>query len=461
MASVDNDLAVIVLAAGQGTRMKSTRPKVLHEIGGRPLIGHIAAELSALGAARVVLVVGPDMDDIAVAARAAAPGLRIDSVVQRDRLGTGHAALQARSALSDFRGDILVALGDAPFVSAATFQRLREGLSAPDRPAVCVLGVRLEDPAMFGRMVVGTGDVLERIVEAKDATPAELKIDLVNTGVMAFAGNGFFELLSRLEPTNAQKEYYLTDAVGIVRKSGRVARAVEGSKAEWLAANDRVELAALEAEFQSRARRNAMLAGATLVDPATVWFSYDTRIGSDTVIHPSVQFGPGVSIGKGVTIKGFCHIEGTSIADGAIVGPFARLRPGADVGADAHIGNFVEIKNARIETGAKVNHLTYIGDARVGAKANIGAGTITCNYDGFEKFHTDIGAGAFVGSNSALVAPVKIGDGALVGAGSVVTKDVPQDALVVVRGTPTVSAGWAKKFRERRAAEKAAKKKGD
>ncbi len=459
MASPDNDLAVIVLAAGQGTRMKSRHPKVLHEVGGRSLIGHIAAELAVLGASRVVLVVGPDMDAVLASARAAAPALRIDAVVQWDRLGTGHAALQAKGALDGFKGDIVVALGDAPFVSAATFRRLRDGLRGVDKPAVCVLGVRVADPGPYGRMVCTADGTLERIVEAKDASPAERKIDLVNTGVMAFDGAGFFDLLSRIEPTNAQREFYLTDAVALARKAGRNARAVEGTAEDWLAANDRAELAALEAVFQDRARKAAMLAGVTLVDPASVWFSHDTVIGPDTVVHPSVQFGPGTTIGRDVTIKGFCHFEGTRVADGAVVGPFARLRPGADIGPDAHVGNFVEIKNAKVEAGAKVNHLSYIGDARVGAKANIGAGTITCNYDGFEKFHTDIGAGAFVGSNSALVAPVKIGDGALVGAGSVVTQDVPADALVVARGQPATSPGWAKKFRDRRAAEKAAKKK--
>jgi bifunctional UDP-N-acetylglucosamine pyrophosphorylase/glucosamine-1-phosphate N-acetyltransferase len=460
MASPDNDLAVIVLAAGQGTRMKSTRPKVLHEVGGRSLIGHIAAELARLGASRVVLVVGPEMDAVAASARAAAPGLRIDAVVQHDRRGTGHAALQARAQLDGFGGDILVALGDAPFVSAATFRRLREGLRGADRPAVCVLGVRVADPGPFGRMVTQVDGTLERIVEAKDATQAELQIDLVNTGVMAFAGAGFFDLLGRIQPDNAQKEFYLTDAVALARKAGRTARAVEGAAEDWLAANDRVELAALEAVFQARARRAAMLAGVTLVDPGSVWFSHDTVIGADTLVHPSVHFGPGTRIGSGVTIKGFCHFEGAQVANGAVVGPFARLRPGASIGTEAHVGNFVEIKTATVETGAKVNHLSYIGDARVGAGANVGAGTITCNYDGFEKFHTDIGAGAFIGSNSALVAPVKIGDGALVAAGSVVTQDVAADALVVARGRPATSPGWAKKFRDRRSAEKAAKKKG-
>lgn len=442
MAPADNDLAVIVLAAGQGTRMKSALPKVLHAVGGRPLIGHIAAELAELGAARIVLVVGPGMDGVEAAARAAAPGVRIESVVQVERLGTGHAALQARSALADFRGDIIVALGDAPFVSAGTFARLRSGLRDRSRPAVCVLGVRLDDPAMFGRMVAGAEGALERIVEAKDASAAERKIKLVNTGVMAFSGEGFFDLLSRIEPANAQKEYYLTDAVALARQAGRAALAVEGSSAEWLAANDRVELAALEQVFQQRMRRKAMLAGVTLVDPASVWFSFDTQIAADSIIHPCVQFGPGVRIGRNVTIKGFCHIEGAEVADGAAIGPFARLRPGAAIGSEAHIGNFVEIKNASVEVGAKVNHLAYIGDARVGAGANIGAGTITCNYDGVNKHLTVIEDDAFIGSDTQLVAPVTVGRGATLGAGTTLTKDAPPDALTVSRAKQMSLAGW-------------------
>jgi len=460
MPAPDKNLAVIVLAAGKGTRMKSARPKVLHQVGGRALIGHIGAELAALAPAKIVLVIGPGDDAVTAAVQAAAPGIAVEAVVQRERLGTGHAALQAQAALGDFKGDILVALGDAPFVSARTFARLRGELARPERPAVSVLGVRLADPAAFGRLVCAPDGTLTQIVEAKDADAATKRIDFVNTGVMAFAGDGFFDLLGRIEPNNAQKEFYLTDAIALARAAGRVARALEGSADEWLAANDRAELATLEAAFQAKMRRAAMLAGATLVDPASVWFSYDTKIGADTIVYPSVFFGPGSTIGANVEIKGFCHFEGCEVADGAIVGPFARLRPGAKIGAGAHIGNYVEIKNADVAPGAKINHLSYIGDASVGSDANVGAGTITCNYDGFGKFRTEIGAGAFVGSNSALVAPVKIGAGAIVAAGSVVTNDVPSDALVVARGRAETRAGWAKKFRERRAAEKAAKQKG-
>jgi bifunctional UDP-N-acetylglucosamine pyrophosphorylase/glucosamine-1-phosphate N-acetyltransferase len=454
MASPDNDLAVIVLAAGQGTRMKSKLPKVLHEVGGRSIIGHIAAELATLGATRVVLVIGPEGDAVLDSARKAAPGLRIDTVVQRDRRGTGHAALQAKSALDGFKGSILVALGDAPFVSASTFRRLVDAVRQPDRPAVCVLGVRVPDPAPYGRLVCAPDGELLRIVEAKDASAAERRIDFVNSGVMAFDGAGFFELLERIGPQNAEKEYYLTDAIALARAAGRKARVVEGSVEEWLAANDRAELAALENVFQTRARAAAMAAGVTLVDPASVWFSHDTVIGPDTVVYPSVFFGPRTSVGAGVTIKGFCHFEGVRVADGAIVGPFARLRPGAEIGAGAHIGNFVEIKNATVEAGAKINHLSYVGDARVGAKANLGAGTITCNYDGFGKYRTDIGAGAFIGSNSALVAPVAIGDGAIVAAGSVVVSDVAADAMAVARGRQETKPGWAKAFRSKAAAKK-------
>lgn len=452
-------LAAIVLAAGLGTRMKSARPKAMHEIGGRPVIGHIARELGRLGAAKAVLVIGPGMDEVLAAAKAAAPGVEFVAAIQTDRLGTAHAALQARAALEGFAGDVLVALGDAPFVSAETFASLMAALDAAPKPALAVLGVRVPVPNSFGRLVVSSGELV-KIVEAKEASAEEAKIDFVNSGVMAFDGAGFFDLLAKIGNANAKGEYYLTDAVEIARGTGRAVRAVEGARDEWRAADDKVQLAELEAWFQGKKREAAMRAGVTLVDPSTVWFSHDTEIGADTVVGPNTFFGPGVKIGRNVEIKGFCHFEGASVADGAILGPFARLRPGAKIGEGAHIGNYVEIKNANVEAGAKVNHLTYIGDARVGAKANVGAGTITCNYDGFEKFHTDIGAGAFVGSNSSLVAPVKIGDGAIVGAGSVVTKDVPADALVVERAPSFVREGWAKMFRTRRAAEKAAKKKG-
>jgi bifunctional UDP-N-acetylglucosamine pyrophosphorylase/glucosamine-1-phosphate N-acetyltransferase len=454
-------VAAIVLAAGLGTRMKSARPKALHEVGGRPVIGHIAHELARLGVAKAVLVIGPGMEVLIDAAKKAAPGVEFVAAIQTDRLGTAHAALQARAALAGFRGDVLLALGDAPFVSAETFRKLLDALATTPKPALAVLGVRVPAPNSFGRLVASPAGELVKIVEAKECSPEESKIDLVNSGVMAFDGAGFFDLLAGIGNANAKGEYYLTDAVEIARKKGRTVRAVEGSRDEWRAADDKVQLAELEAWFQAKKREAAMRAGVTLIDPSSVWFSFDTEIGADTVVAPNTFFGPGVKIGRNVEIKGFCHFEGASVEDGAVLGPFARLRPGARIGAGAHIGNYVEIKNAAVEAGAKVNHLTYIGDARVGAKANIGAGTITCNYDGYEKFHTDIGAGAFVGSNSSLVAPVKIGDGAIVGAGSVVTEDVPADALVVERAPAVVREGWAKMFRTRRAAEKAAKKKKD
>ena len=453
-------VAAIVLAAGLGTRMKSALPKALHAVGGRPVIGHIAHELGRLGVAKAVLVVGPGMEGVLAAARAAAPDVAFDAAIQTDRLGTAHAALHARTALDGFAGDVLVALGDAPFVSAETFAKLLAALRADPKPALAVLGVRVPAPNSFGRLVVSASGDLERIVEAKEASAEEARIDFVNSGVMAFDGAGLFDLLAGIGNANAKGEYYLTDAVERARAAGRAVRAVEGARDEWRAADDKVQLAELEAWFQAKKREAAMRAGVTLVDPASVWFSHDTEIGADTVVGPATFFGPGVRIGRNVEIKGFCHFEGATVADGAILGPYARLRPGAAIGPGAHIGNFVEIKNASVEAGAKVNHLTYIGDARVGAKANIGAGTITCNYDGFGKFHTDIGAGAFVGSNASLVAPVKIGDGAIIGAGSVVARDVPADALAIERAPLTVREGWAKMFRTRRAAETAAKKKG-
>ncbi|HYD30288.1 MAG TPA: bifunctional UDP-N-acetylglucosamine diphosphorylase/glucosamine-1-phosphate N-acetyltransferase GlmU, partial [Azospirillaceae bacterium] len=316
-------------------------------------------------------------------------------------------------------------------------------------PAVVVLGMRPHDPGAYGRVVVQNGEV-EKIVEYLDATPEERAIDLCNGGLMAFHGPRLFELLPRIEPNNAKGEYYLTDLVQLARSAGHAVRVVEGSVEDVMGVNSRAELAEAEVLLQRRLRRAAMDNGATLIDPDTVWFSWDTRLGRDVVIGPSVFFGPGVTVADRVEIKAFSHLEGMTVGAGATIGPFARLRPGAELAEGVHIGNFVEIKNAKIEAGAKVNHLTYIGDARIGAKANIGAGTITCNYDGFAKHHTDIGAGAFIGSNTALVAPVKIGDGALIGAGSTIAADVPADAIAVVRAEQRVLAGAAAKFRARR-----------
>lgn len=442
-------VAAVVLAAGMGTRMKSAHPKVLHPVLGRPMVNHVVAGAEALGARRTVVVVGPDMAEL-VAAVAPHP-----TVEQTDRLGTAHAVAQARAALADFSGTVLVLYGDTPLITLATLERLLTA-HAEAGAGVSVLGFRAARPGAYGRLVTGP-EGLEAIVEAKEATPEQLAIDLCNSGVMAVDGAALWGWLDRVDNANAKGEYYLTDIVALARADGRRCVAVEGEEDEFLGVNSRVELAVAERLAQDRMRRAAMEAGATLIDPTSVHFSWDTRLGRDVVVGPFTVFGPGVTVGDGVEIKGFCHFEKCAIAPAATVGPYARLRPGADIGEGAHIGNFVEVKKAVVEPGAKVNHLTYIGDARVGAKANVGAGTITCNYDGFGKYHTDIGAGAFIGSNSALVAPVKIGDGAIVAAGSVVTRTVPADALVVGRGEESVREGWAARFRAAKQRAKAAK----
>jgi bifunctional UDP-N-acetylglucosamine pyrophosphorylase/glucosamine-1-phosphate N-acetyltransferase len=445
--------AIVVLAAGLGTRMKSDLPKVLHPLAGRPMIGHLMATLETLAPERLVVVVGPGMEAVA---EAVAPW---PTVVQEPRLGTGHAVMAARDALAGFDGDVLVVYGDTPLISAGTLERLLAARRAPARPAVVVLGFRPRDPGAYGRLIVGPIGTLDAIVEAKDARPDQLAVTLCNSGVMAIDGARLFGLLERIGDDNAKGEYYLTDIVHIARADGLSCGVVEGGEAEFIGINSRADLARAEAIVQDRLRTRAMAAGATLIDPASVFFSHDTRLGRDVTVGPSVVFAPGVSVGDNVEIRPFCHLEGVSIEAGALIGPFARLRPGARIGPHAHVGNFVEIKNASVEAGAKVNHLTYIGDARVGAKANVGAGTITCNYDGFFKDHTDIGAGAFIGSNTALVAPVKVGDGAIIGAGSVVARDVPADAMALTRGPHTVKDDWARAFRQRRAAEKAAARK--
>jgi bifunctional UDP-N-acetylglucosamine pyrophosphorylase/glucosamine-1-phosphate N-acetyltransferase len=337
-------------------------------------------------------------------------------------------------------------------------QRLAAGIASGH--AVMVAGMRPQDPGPYGRLVLAQDGALERIVEAKDASAAELAIGLCNAGAMALDGTVMWELLAALTPNNAKGEYYLTDVVGLARAKGLRCGVIEAAAEEAVGVNSRIELAEVEALFQAKKRRDAMLAGATLVDPASVWFSYDTVLGRDVVVGPNVVFGPGVTVGDNVAIKGFCHLEGCTIAAGAQVGPFARLRPGAAIGTDAHIGNFVEIKAALVGAGAKVNHLSYVGDAEVGAKANVGAGTITCNYDGFTKAQTKIGAGAFIGSNTALVAPVSVGDGAIIGAGSVIVTDVAADALAVARGKQEEKPGWAARFRAVKARAKLQSKRG-
>jgi bifunctional UDP-N-acetylglucosamine pyrophosphorylase/glucosamine-1-phosphate N-acetyltransferase len=444
----------ILLAAGEGTRMRSQRPKVLHEVGGRSLLGHALSALAAAGADRIVVVVGPDRPEVGTAAQALLPSAQI--VVQAERKGTAHAVLAAREALAAGYDDVVVAFADTPLVRPETFTALRGALAGGAK--VVALGFEARDPAGYGRLVVGEAG-LEAIVEHKDATEAQRAITLCNAGLMALDGHEALALLGAIGNSNAQGEFYLPDAVAVARARGLATATVLAPESEVQGVNDRIQLAAAEAEFQRGKRRAVMAAGATLTAPETVFFSHDTQVGRDVTIEPHVVFGPGVSLADGAVIHAFSHLEGAEVGPGASVGPFGRLRPGARLAEKAKVGNFVEIKAAEIGAGAKVSHLTYIGDATVGADANIGAGTITCNYDGFFKYRTTIGAGAFVGSNSSLVAPVTIGAGAIVGSGSVVTEDVAADALALGRGRQIAKEGWAKSFRDASQARKTAAKK--
>lgn len=443
----------IVLAAGEGTRMKSRRPKVLHEVGGLSLLGHALSAVAAAGAQAATVVIGPDRPDVAREATRRFPAAEL--AIQQERRGTAHAVLAARESLRRGYDDIIVAFADTPLVRPETFAALRAGLAAG--AAVVVLGFEAADPTGYGRLVERDG-VLEEIVEHKDATVAERAIRLCNAGLMALSGEHALALLEAIGDHNAQREFYLTDAVAIARARGLHAKVLRAPESEVQGVNDRVQLAVAEAEFQQRKRRAVMKGGATLIAPETVFFSHDTKVGSDVLIEPNCVFGLGVSIADGAVIHGFSHFEGAEIGPGAMVGPFARLRPGAKLAERAKAGNFVEIKASEIGVGAKVNHLAYVGDASVGAAANIGAGAITCNYDGFVKSRTTIGAGAFVGSNSSLVAPVAIGEGAYIASGSVVTADVKPDALAVGRSRQVEKEGWARTFREAGMARKAARK---
>ncbi len=442
--------AAIVLAAGLGTRMKSNMPKVMHPLAGRPMVNHVMANLEKAGVAEVVVVIGPDMPALE---KAVAPHR---TATQVDRLGTGHAVLAAKAAMEGFEDNVLIAFGDTPLISADTFSRMLEARTHAD---VVVLGFRPDDPGAYGRLVVDESDSLQAIVEFKDASEEQRAINLCNSGVMCVDGSKLFGLLERISNDNAAGEYYLTDIVALARGDNLHCTVVEGEEDELLGVNSRVELARAEAIVQDQLRHQAMVNGATLLDPQSTHFSYDTKLGKDVVVEPNVFFGPGVTVQDFVTIKAFSHLEDTKVGRGVVMGPYARLRPGADLKDGVKVGNFVEIKKAVIEEGAKVNHLSYIGDARVGPGANIGAGTITCNYDGYFKYHTDIGADAFIGSNTALVAPVKIGDGATVGAGSTIAKDVASDDLALTRAPQKDYTGWAGKFRQRQAAEKAKQKK--
>ncbi|MBM3555736.1 MAG: bifunctional UDP-N-acetylglucosamine diphosphorylase/glucosamine-1-phosphate N-acetyltransferase GlmU [Alphaproteobacteria bacterium] len=438
------EIAVVVLAAGKGTRMKSDLAKVLHPVGGLSMLGHVLGAVAPLKPTRTVVVIGEDMDAVA---SAAAPAT---IAIQHPPRGTGHAVMAALPALKGFTGDVIVTYADVPLIRAETFRALIARRRAKDDPAVVVLGFRPADTAEYGRLVRDAKKRLLRIVEHRDASAEERAIELCNAGTMCLDGRALPTFLKRLNCGNAKGEYYLTDLIEIAARAGRISATAEAPAAEVMGVNSRDQLAAAEAEFQRRRRLQAMAGGATLTAPETVFFSHDTKIGRDVTIGPNVVFGPGVVIGDKVEIRAFCHIEGARVAPGATIGPFARLRPGATIGEGVHVGNFVEIKAAEIEPGAKVNHLAYIGDARVGAKANVGAGTITCNYDGFAKHKTDIGRGAFIGSNTALVAPVTVGDGAIIGAGSVITRDVPADALAVERAEQRAHDGWATRFRNRK-----------
>ncbi len=448
-------IAAIILAAGKGTRMKSDTHKVLHPIAGRPMLLHLIDSVKALGVEREVVVVGAGREQV----EAAVHPLGVETAEQAEQLGTGHAVRMAEGALAGFRGDVLILYGDVPLVTTETMRRMIEALHGDGGPSVVVLGFRPADPGAYGRVIVGPDGRLDKIVEYKDATPEERAVTLCNSGLMAVRSSDLFRLLARLGNDNAAGEYYLTDLVELARQDGRFSVGIETDAIEVAGVNSRGELALLEQEWQQRRRARAMVEGATLVAPETVWFAHDTRVGRDVTIEPHVVFGPGVAVADRVTIHAFTHVEGAEILSGADIGPYARLRPGARIEQGAKVGNFVEIKQAVLGPGAKANHLSYIGDATVGAGANIGAGTITCNYDGFLKYRTVIGNGAFVGSNSALVAPVTIGDGAIVGAGSVVTRDVEGDALGITRAEQQVKPGWARKFREAMKAKKEAAKK--
>ena len=433
----------IVLAAGEGTRMRSQTPKALHTLGGSSLLSHVIKTARAAGTGDLAIVVGPNHGAVEAEARALAPKAHIFE--QGDRKGTAHAVLSARKAIAKGADDILVIFADTPLVRAETLVKLRRAIA--DGAAVAVLGFKPADPRGYGRLVI-RGAELTAIREERDATPEERKIAVCNGGLMALSGKQALAILNRIGNVNAKGEFYLSDAVAIARDMRLKAVAIETSEDDVRGINTKVQLAETEAVLQQRLRKAALEAGVTMIAPDTVFLSTDTKLGKDVTIEPNVVFGPGVTVEDGATIRSFSHLEGAHVGKGARVGPFARLRPGADLGKDVHVGNFVEVKEAKIEAGAKANHLSYIGDARVGEGANIGAGTITCNYDGVAKHHTDIGKGAFIGSNSALVAPVKVGDGAYIGTGSVVTKNVPAGALAIARAKQTVKEGWAKRLRQ-------------
>jgi bifunctional UDP-N-acetylglucosamine pyrophosphorylase/glucosamine-1-phosphate N-acetyltransferase len=447
--------AAIILAAGQGTRMKSELPKVLHQVGGRAMLDWAIAAAAKIGATKTVVVAGkhaPAVGEHVVSLLGAG-----SAVVQDPPLGTAHAVRAAEDAMAGFDGDVIILYGDAPF---APPERMEEMFALrAQKGGIVILGFEARDPTGYGRLVRGDDDIVERIVEHRDASANEREITLCNSGILCADAKVLFQLLSMVKNENAKREFYLTDVVALGRSAGFPTHVLVGAESDAMGVNSKAELAAAEAAFQRRSRLAAMDAGVTLIDPDTVFFSYDTEIAADVVVEPNVFFGKGVKIGKGARIHAFCHFEKTEIGEHAAIGPFARFRPGSKLGKKTKIGNFVEVKNSVFGEGAKASHLAYIGDTDVGARANIGAGAIVCNYDGFEKYRTTIGEDAFIGSDTALVAPVRIGDRAYTATGSVITKDVPDGALGVARGRQSNLEGWADKNREKKQAAKAQKDK--
>ena len=441
-------IAIIVLAAGMGTRMKSDLPKVLHRVAGRAMLDLVLDAAQTLKPARTVVVSGPGMAD--VEALCAKHPLKPAVAIQKERLGTAHAVRAAEKALGKFDGTILVLFGDSPLIQADTLKRMVKALKSKKAPTLAFLGFRPDDLGSYGRFMLDDDGAVARIVEARDITSDMDVSDICNGGAMAADGRHLFKLLAQVKRANSQKEYYLTDLVALAAKNGMSTNIVECGAEEPLGVNSRFDLAVVEQEMQHRLRMDALAGGVTMIDPTTVFLSWDTKFGRDITIEPNVFFGPRVSVADNVTIKAYSHIDEAQIGSGCIIGPFARLRPGAKLADDVHVGNFVEIKNAVLDTGVKANHLTYLGDAHVGEGTNVGAGTITCNYDGYGKFHTEIGANVFIGSDVALVAPVRVGDGAVIGAGSVVTKDVGSDALAVTRAEQKEITGWALRRRHQK-----------
>lgn len=442
-------IALVILAAGKGTRMKSDLPKVLHPIAQAPMLAHAMRAGAGLDPSRTVIVAGHGADAVTDAVAAIDETALV--VLQTEQLGTAHAVGQAREALQGFEGDVVVLYGDTPFLQPDTLERM---IAARAQNDLVILGFEAADPARYGRLVMD-GDRLDRIVEYKDATQEERAINLCNSGLMACDADTLFDLISRVGNDNASQEYYLTDVVELARDAGLRVTAVTCDEDQTLGVNSRADLARADAVFQARARAALLENGVTMMAPETVYLAFDTVIGRDTVIEPNVVFGPGVTVETGATIRAFSHLEGAHVSRDAVVGPYARLRPGTELSEGAKVGNFVEIKNASIEEGAKINHLSYIGDARVGAASNVGAGTVTCNYDGVMKHHTDIGAGVFIGSDTMLVAPVKVGDGAMTASGSVITKDVEPDALAIARAKQENKPGRVRKLFEMLKARKA------